>query len=172
MTRGITNVGIFAALYIVSSVTLALLAGPLIRGYPSHFFRGLFISCASASSRMRWSGTLFGTVSGVIFLLTIPAPAPYLLVASPVAGLIYDLVIASFGNYAQSARRTKSIMLANGASGTAEGFVAMAVLIFSGVISGTATLLMILVATAVSVNLVLSCAGGYGASLVIKRGLI
>jgi len=168
-TRQITVISLLSALYSVLGTASGLLVGPALRGYPAHIFRGLTMSMTAAYSQRKWSTTLMGLISGLIFLAIVPAPAPYLLASSLAAGLVYDIVIGFGGHYAESSRRRRRIAAGTIISGVAEAAVAMAILTYVGLFTVTPTVLAIIWVSAIAANIVLSLAGASITILLLRR---
>ncbi len=61
-TRSIAMIGLFSALYIVTSGLTSVITQV---GYPEHFLRGIFMSSLILTTRKRWSATLMGIVCGI-----------------------------------------------------------------------------------------------------------
>jgi hypothetical protein len=168
-TRQITVIALLSALYSVLGSASGLLVGPALRGYPAHLFRGLTMSMTAAYSRRRWSTTLMGLISGLIFLAIVPAPAPYLLASSIAAGLVYDIVIGFGGHYPESSRMRRRIAAGTVLSGVAESVVALAILTYVGLFKVTSTVLAIIWVSAIAANIVLSLAGASITMLLLRR---
>lgn len=162
-------IALISALYAVLGTVSGLLLGPALRGYPAHFFRGLTMSMTAAYSRRMWSTTIMGAISGLIFLAIVPAPAPYLLIASLSAGLIYDLTTRIGGSYAESSRRSRRIAVATILSGVGESVVALTLLTYFGLFKVTPTVLAIIWVSAVAANIVISLAGASITLLLLRR---
>ncbi|GBC68975.1 hypothetical protein HRbin01_00665 [archaeon HR01] len=167
--KNIAVIALISASYSVLGTASGLLVGPALRGYPAHFFRGLLMSMAAAYSRWMWSTALMGVISGLVFLVLVPAPAPYLLASTLAAGLVYDAVVAVGGSYAASARRRGRILSAATLSGLAESVVALAILTYLGFFQVPAPVLAIIWAGAIAANLVLSVAGSSVTILILRR---
>jgi hypothetical protein len=137
-SRALALIGLFSALYIVtagivSSITGPGLAGMLLSGgYPEHVLRGLFMAGVVISTRKMWSATMMGIVSGLVFVLTVPAPgsALYLFPSTVAAGLVYDFTLKFGSDYAQAAVSRRKVLVGAGISGVAESVVALAILTF------------------------------------------
>ena len=149
---------------------MAAVAGvvlPVLRGYPAHFFRGLSMSACAAFSRARWSVSVMSVISGLVFLLVVPAPAPYLLFSTVGAGVVYDLSMGR--DYKQSVRRAWRITAGTLVSGVVEGIIAMAVLTYVGLFSVRAELLAVIWVSAIAANMVLSTVGAQITVLLLRR---
>jgi hypothetical protein len=138
-TRAVTFIGLFSALYIVTAGIVGNITGEglasvlLSGGYPEHILRGIFMAGVVISTRRMWSATLMGVVSGIVFLITVPAPQFYLLPATVAAGLVYDLTLklaSSNSKYAEAATSKRKVLLGAGVSGIAESVVALSILTF------------------------------------------
>ncbi len=138
-TRALALIGLFSALYIVTAAVIGTITGPglaavlLSGGYPEHILRGIFMAGVVISTRRMWSATAMGIVCGLVFLLTVPAPADalYLFPATVAAGIVYDLTLrAGKQGYAQAATSKRGVLLGAGVSGIAESIVALSILTF------------------------------------------
>ena len=170
-SKSLAVIGLVSALYIVSGGLLGIVVGPFLRGYPAHFMRGWLMSAVAAYSRRMWSASLMGLISGLLFLVIVPAPAPYLPLASFMAGVVYDLVCSLGGGYGVNARAWRRIIPAIALSGFAESVVALAVLTFMGIIEAGAFVLAIIWAVAISANILLSILGSLVTVWMIRRGI-
>ena len=168
-TRHIAVIALLSALYSILGAASGLLVGPLLRGYPAHLFRGLTMSMTAAYSQRKWSTTLMGFISGIIFLVIVPAPAPYLLAASLAAGLAYDAVIMVGGRYAESSRRRGRIVLGTVVSSVAEAVVALSILTYVGLFEVQAMVLTMIWLGAAAANIVLSLGGASITILLLRR---
>ncbi len=168
-TRHVAVIALLSALYSILGGASGLLVGPLLRGYPAHFFRGLTMSMTAAYSQRRWSTTLMGFISGLIFLVIVPAPASYLLASSLVAGLAYDAVIMVGGRYAESSRRRGRIVLGTVVSSVAEAVVALSILTYVGLLEVQAMVLAMIWLGAAAANIVLSLGGASITVLLLRR---
>ncbi len=153
-SRTIAMIGLFSALYIVSSGIVSFITQV---GYPEHFLRGLLMTSLIVRTRRKWSATLMGAVSGLVFVF-VPAPAPYLLPSTFVSGLVFDLVLM-IGTYASSSRSTPRLMIAVAVSGVAESLVALAILTYAGFFGKLFTALVYAWSTDVVLNAILSVTG-------------
>jgi hypothetical protein len=138
-TKAVALIGLFSALYVVTAAVIGTITGPglaavlLSGGYPEHILRGIFMAGVVISTRRMWSATLMGIVCGLVFLLTVPAPADalYLFPATAGAGLVYDLTLKfSAASYAQAATSKRKVLLGAGVSGIAESIIALSILTF------------------------------------------
>lgn len=171
VSRAIAFIGVFSALYAAGGLVTGFLSGPLLRGYPTHFLRGWFMSSVAAYSRRMWSATAMGLIAGVIFLVTIPAPAPYLLASSLAAGLVYDLTLRLGTTYASSARMRRRIVLSTTLSGAAESLTALSVLSFIGLFQVAPMVLLLIWIGGIAANILISNAGALLTILLMRRGL-
>jgi hypothetical protein len=152
-------IGLFSALYIVSSGIVSYITQV---GYPEHFLRGILMTALILRTGRKWSATMMGAVCGVVFLVVVPSPAPYLLASTFVSGLVFDLVLM-VGSYAKSIRSTSRVLVGAAVSGVAESIVALTIItaIAATQIFGTKTLtgLSIAWSTDIVLNIVLSLVG-------------
>lgn len=171
-TRSIASIGLFSALYVIIGGILGTVLGPAFHGIPIHFPRGLLMSGVSANVRKMWSATLMGIVSGIIFVLTVPAPAPYLLLSTAGSGFVYDLVVRARGSYQSVARSTGVVSVASVVSGLAESIIALASLTLIGLISLNGTTFVFVWLTDMVANVILSLAGGLVTIWMVRRKMI
>lgn len=100
-----------------------------------------------------------GAVSGVVFMIVVPSPAPYLLASTFVSGLVFDLVLTA-GLFSKSIRSVSKILLAAAISGSAESLTALSVLTYAGFFETKAfDVLFIAWFADVMLNIVLSVLG-------------
>lgn len=151
----IAQVGLFSALYIVSSGIVSVISQV---GFPEHFLRGLLMTALILRTNRKWSATMMGAVSGIVFAIVVPSPAPYLLPSTFASGLVFDLVLMS-GSYASSIKSTPRILAAAAISGVAESLVALAILTYAGFFGEVFTALVYALSTDVVLNIVLSIIG-------------
>lgn len=154
-SRMIAMVGLFSALYIVSSGIVSFVSQV---GYPEHFLRGLLMTALILRTDRKWSATLMGAVSGIVFVLVVPSPAPYLLASTFVSGLVFDLVLM-IGSYANSVRSAPKLMIGVAISGVAESLVALAILTYAGFFGRAFTALVYAWSADVILNIILSVIG-------------
>lgn len=159
-SRAIALIGLFSALYIVTSGIASFLSQ---LGYPEHFLRGILMSAAVLWTGKKWSATIMGLVSGLIFLLLVPSPAPYLLPSTFISGLVFDAIILVGGSYEVASRSRLRLILAAAISGLAESIVALSILtVFSAPTLGR-TFGAIAAAWSfdIALNIILSSIGAY-----------
>lgn len=154
-SRAIVMIGLFSSLYIVSSGIVSFISQV---GYPEHFLRGLLMTALVIRTKRRWSATMMGAVSGIVFAIVVPSPAPYLLASTFASGIVFDLVLMA-GSYASSIRTTPKLLAAVATSGVAESLVALAILTNAGFFGRAFTLLAYAWSTDVVLNIVLSIVG-------------
>jgi hypothetical protein len=107
----------------------------------------------------KWSATMMGAVCGIVFLIVVPSPAPYLLASTFVSGLVFDLVLI-IGSYAKSIRSVPRVLVGAAVSGVAESIVALAILTYAGFFgSKSFAALGVAWSTDVVLNIVLSLIG-------------
>lgn len=148
-------IGLFSALYIVSSGIVSYISQV---GYPEHFLRGLLMTALIIRTRKKWSATLMGAVSGIVFVVVVPSPAPYLLASTFVSGLVFDLVLMT-RSYFNSIRSTPMVLTGVAISGLAESLVALAILTYAGFFGKVLTALIYAWSTDVVLNIILSIIG-------------
>ena len=171
LSRSLAVIGLVSALYILAGGLLGIVVGPFLRGYPAHFMRGWLMSAVAAYSKRMWSASLMGIISGLLFLVIVPAPAPYLPLASLAAGVVYDLICKIGGRYGDNAKSGKRILAAISISGMAESIVALSILTFVGFIAVQGSLLAMIWAAAILANVVLSALGSLVTIWMIRRGI-
>ncbi len=164
--KNISIIALFAALYVFMGSLVGLVV-PALRGYPAHFFRGLTMSGVAAYSRRMWSASIMGLISGLIFFAVVPAPAPYLLPSSIVAGLLYDLSLGK--GYVDTCRNPKRVTLGTLVSGLGEGAVAMAILTYVGFFRVQFQVLAVIWVAALAANMLLSTLGAQVTLLLLRR---
>jgi hypothetical protein len=148
-------IGLFSALYIVSSGIVSFITQV---GYPEHFLRGLLMTALVLRTGRKWSATIMGAVSGIVFVVVVPSPAPYLLASTFVSGLVFDLVLM-IGSYVNSVRSTPKLLIGAAVSGVAESLVALAILTYAGFFGKAFTALAYAWSTDVLLNIILSVIG-------------
>ncbi|MDG6905460.1 MAG: hypothetical protein JRN20_06740 [Nitrososphaerota archaeon] len=155
-SRAVAMIGMFSALYIVSSSIVSFVTQV---GYPEHFLRGILMTAVVLWTGRKWSATIMGAVCGLVFLLVVPSPAPYLLASTFVSGLVFDLVLTP-GSFAKSIRSTTRVLIGAAVSGAAESLVALSILTYAGFF-GTKTLAILGIAwsTDLVLNIILSAVG-------------
>jgi hypothetical protein len=155
-TRSLATIGLFAALYLISSGIVSYITQ---LGYPEHLLRGFLMTGLILQTRRKWSATIMGGVCGLVFLLAVLSPAPYLLPSTLVSGLIFDLVLM-IGSYADSVRSVARIIIGAAVSGVAESLVALAILTYAGFFGAKAfEALAAAWSLDVVLNIILSCVG-------------
>lgn len=155
-SRTIAIIGLFSALYIVSSGIVSYITQV---GYPEHFLRGILMTAVILRTGKKWSATMMGAVCGIVFLVVVPSPAPYLLASTFVSGLVFDLALLA-GSYAKSIKSVPRILIGACVSGFAESVVALAILTYAGFFgSKTFSALGIAWTTDIVLNIVLSAIG-------------
>jgi hypothetical protein len=166
-SRAIAIIGLFSALYIVTS-GLASFISQL--GYPEHFLRGILMTAVILQTGRKWSATTMGLVCGLVFAL-IPAPAPYLLPSTFVSGLVFDLVLLLGGSYSKSSTSRSQLLVGAAISGLAESIVALAILTIASptVLGKTSEVITIAWSTDIVLNIVLSSIGALLAYRFLSR---
>ncbi|MHB8566276.1 MAG: hypothetical protein ACYC9U_04170 [Nitrososphaerales archaeon] len=154
-------IGVFTALYIVAAGVAGAALSPFAHGYPEHLIRGFLMTGLVIRTRRMWSATMMGLASGIVFVLVVPSPAPYLLASTFVSGLVFDLVLGLGRKYSSSISSLTKILVGSGISGIAESISALAFLTYFGVFTTYASPLQIIWGTDISVNIVLSLVGAY-----------
>lgn len=145
-TRIVAHAGIFAAAYLVYGFSSGVSFGAQLHGLDVHVARAFLMAVVAARLRAPGGPSLMGLISGLL-LLGIPGPsAPFLLPASLLAGVSYDLAMRA-GIYAENVGRPGRIL----AGSALEGIVESAV-----VTGGYALFLPQLLGTGVLVQLVTS----------------
>jgi uncharacterized membrane protein (DUF4010 family) len=146
-------------LYIVSAGIVSYITEV---GYPEHFLRGILMTALVLRTGRKWSATMMGAVCGIVFLLAVPSPAPYLLFSTFVSGLVFDLVLMS-GSYAKAIKSTTRLLTAAAVSGVAESIVALSIItaLAAEKILGTDTFAGLTIAwsTDIVLNIILSAIG-------------
>jgi len=170
-SKSIAFIGVFSALYAAGGLVTGFLSGPLLRGYPTHFLRGWFMSSVAAYSRRMWSATAMGLIAGIVFLITIPAPAPYLLASSLAAGLVYDLSLRLGNHYSRNARGKRRIIFSTTLSGVAESVTALSILTLIGLFQVTPVVLLLIWIIGIALNILISNIGALLTVLLIRRGV-
>ena len=102
-----------------------------------------------------------GLVSGLVFFLIVPSPAPYLLPSTFVSGLVFDLVLVIGISYSDAARSRTRLIIGAAVSGLAESIVALGILTYfsSSTLGNTGAALTIAWSADVVLNIVLSALG-------------
>lgn len=165
-TKNISTIALSAAFYVLMSALFGLTL-PAARGYPAHFFRGLTMSAVAAYTGRMWSVSLMSIISGLVLLAVVPAPAPYLFIATVAAGVVYDLSLGE--KYAEACRKPRRIVAGTMVSGLAEAIVAMGILTYVGLFQVQLQMLAVIWAGAIAANLVLSALGSQVTILVLRR---
>ncbi|MCL4519817.1 MAG: hypothetical protein M1587_11545 [Thaumarchaeota archaeon] len=130
-SSAIAIIGLFSALYIISSGLVSSFFGEAVRGYPEHFLRGILMTVVVLKTGKKWSASTMGIVCGLVFGMVVPAPAPYLLASTIASGVVYDFALLG-GNYLNAIRSFSRIVVGAGVSGVAESLVALAILTLVG----------------------------------------
>jgi len=172
VSRAVAVIGLFSAIYIFGGGLLGIVVGPFLRGYPAHFLRGWLMSAVAAYSKRMWSASLMGLISGLVFLVFVPAPAPYLPLATFAAGLAYDLSLRAGNSYGVAALSPRRIVFSTSVSSVGESVVALAILTYVGVIPSQQPLLTILWVVAIVANVALACVGSLITIWAIKRNIL
>ena len=109
----------------------------------------------------KWSATMMGLVSGLVFAIAVPSPAPYLLPSTFVSGLVFDLVLLMGTSYALAAKSRSRLLIGAAVSGLAESIVALGILTYfsSSTLGATARAIETAWSLDVVLNIVLSAAG-------------
>jgi hypothetical protein len=159
-SRAVAVIGLFAALYIVTSGLASFVS---MLGYPEHFLRGILMTAVILRTGKKWSATTMGLVSGLVFAVSVPSPAPYLLPSTFVSGLVFDLVLLIGISYTQASRSRTRLMIGAGISGLAESLVALGILTYfsSSTLGATSRAIAIAWSADVVLNVVLSTVGAY-----------
>lgn len=124
-SRIIAHAGVFTALYIAYGFGSSVSFGPQLHGLDVHAARALLMAVLAARLRTPGGPSLMGLISGLL-LLGIPAPsAPFLLPASLLAGVTYDMVMRA-GIYAENVRRPARVLGGSALEGIAESAVVTA----------------------------------------------
>lgn len=161
-SRALAMIGLFSALYIVSAGVVSVIAQV---GYPEHFLRGILMTTLILRTRKKWSATIMGAVSGIVFVIVAPSPAPYLLASTFISGLVFDLVLM-VGSYPSSVKSSRKMLIGVAISGIAESLVALAILTYAGFFGAQAfTALTVAWSIDVVLNVILSL---FGAILAIR----
>ncbi len=158
-SKSVAVIGLLSALYVVGGVLVGNALGPLLRGYPAHFLRGFLMSSAAAYAGRAWSATMMGAIAGVIMLVTIPAPAPYLPLASLAAGVAYDTACRAGGSYVENSRKKGRILIATSLSSISESIVALSILTALGIIEAPLSIIILIWLAAMAGNILISNAG-------------
>jgi hypothetical protein len=157
-SRAIAIIGLFAALYIVTSGLASFIS---MLGYPEHFLRGILMTAVILRTDRKWSATMMGLVSGLVFAVAVPAPAPYLLPSTFVSGVVFDLVLLAGTSYVLAAKSRTRLLIGAAISGFAESIVALGILTYfsSSTLGSTARAIAIAWSADIVLNIVLSAAG-------------
>lgn len=112
-----------------------------------------------------------GAVCGIVFLIVVPSPAPYLLASTFVSGLVFDLALIP-GSFSKSIKSSTRVLIGAAVSGVAESLVALAILTYAGFFGTKAfTVLGIAWSTDVVLNIILSLVGALIAIRFLSRKL-
>ncbi|MGI0091758.1 MAG: hypothetical protein ACREBS_08615 [Nitrososphaerales archaeon] len=155
-SRAIAIIGLFSALYIVAAGISSYVT---LYGYPEHFIRGILMTAVVLRTGKKWSATMMGVVSGIIFQLVVTSPAPYLLASTIVSGLVFDLVLMAGSSYTAAVRSSPRVITGAAISGLAESIVALAILTFAGFFSRSFVALSVAWSTDIVLNIALSAVG-------------
>jgi hypothetical protein len=144
--RIVAHAGVFSAAYLAYGFVSSITFGPQFHGLDVHLARAFFMAVLAARLRVPGGPSLMGLISGLL-LLGIPAPsAPFLLPASVLAGLSYDLWMRG-GAYAQNVSRMGRIIGGSALGGVAESAVVTAgYSVFLPALLGTGFLVQLLTA--------------------------
>jgi hypothetical protein len=123
-SRSLATIGLFSALYVISSGIVSYITQ---LGYPEHLLRGFLMTALVLQTKRKWSATMMGAVCGVVFLLAVFSPAPYLLPSTFVSGFVFDIVLM-VGVYAVSVESVTKLLVGVAVSGVAESIVALAII--------------------------------------------
>ncbi len=157
-TRSIALIGLFSALYIVTSGLTSVVTQV---GYPEHFLRGFFMASLILLTRRKWSATLMGIVCGVVFI-AVPAPAPYLFPATVVSGVVFDLALILGTKYSSSSISQTRLLFGAGVSGLAESLVGLLIIsMFTSILGKTFDAIAIAWTADIVLNIVLSIIGAF-----------
>ena len=102
-----------------------------------------------------------------MFMVLVPAPAPYLLFSTVAAGLLYDLSMGR--SYSEACRKPRRIALATVVSGLAEAVVALGILTYVGLFDVQPIVLAFIWIVTIAANLVLSTAGAQVTIALLRR---
>jgi hypothetical protein len=119
----------------------------------------------------KWSATMMGVVSGLVFFLVVPAPAPYLLVSTIFSGVVFDLALLIGTKYAEASKSQTRLLVGAGLSGLGESAVALTILtVFApGYLGASFDALAIAWSADVVLNIVLSVIGAFLAFRYLSR---
>ena len=172
LSRSIAVIGLFSAIYILGGGVLGAIVGPFVRGYPAHFMRGWLMSASAAYTGRAWSASLMGLIAGLAMLVIVPAPAPYIPVATLAAGLAYDAAVNLGGKYAENSRRPRRIILATSISSVVEAVIVLAILTYLGLFTSNIQVVAFIWVAATLANIALACLGALVTLWSIKRRLL
>lgn len=172
LSMSVAVIGLFSAIYILVGGVLGVVIGPFLRGYPAHFLRGWLMSSSAAYSGRMWSASLLGLISGLVFLVVVPAPAPYLPLATLAAGVTYDLALSPVTKYSSNALSSRRIILATSISSVAESITALAVLTYIGLFTDNPIILAIIWTAAILANITLACVGSLITIFSIRKKIL
>ena len=172
LSKSVAVIGLFSAIYILGGGVLGIIVGPFLRGYPAHFLRGWLMSASAAYSGRMWSASLLGLIAGIVFLVMVPAPAPYLPLATLAAGVVYDLALSPIAKYGSNAVSSRRIILATSVSSIAEAVVALAILTYVGLFTSNPLVLAIIWIAAILANIILACVGALITIFSIRKRIL
>lgn len=113
-----------------------------------------------------------GTVCGVVFLLAVGSPAPYLLPSTFVSGFVFDLALMT-GSFFESVRSVSKMLIGVAVSGAAESLVALAIITSFGVFGARPfEALSAVWSIDVILNIILSCLGAILAIRFFARAVL
>lgn len=167
-SKAIAMIGMYSALYIVAGGILGFVFQANSR-FIEHFIRGALMTGVVLTTRKKWSATMMGVASGIVFVLAVPSPEQYLLASSFVAGLTFDMVVMAGTPYEKGSISKSRLLVAAGISGIAESVIVLSFLYFLGFPLGS-SLLSIASGLEIITNLVLSVIGAaIGIVLLLPR---
>ncbi|MDJ0269979.1 MAG: hypothetical protein NXY59_05465 [Aigarchaeota archaeon] len=112
---------------------------------------------------------MMGAIAGVIMLVTIPAPAPYLPLASLAAGVAYDMACRVGGAYVKNSRKRGRILLATSFSSISESIVALSILTALGIIEAPLSVIILIWLATMAGNILISNAGAVVTLWILRR---
>ncbi len=168
-TRTVALIGVFTALYIVAAGVAGATISPFLHGYPEHLIRGFLMTGLVVRTRRMWSATMMGLASGLVFVLAVPSPVPYLLASTFVSGIVFDLALLIGGNYSANASSVTKVLIGAAVSGVGESITALAFLTSFGVFTTYASPIEIIWGTDITVNIILSLVGAFLAFRFLSR---
>lgn len=167
-SRMVAYVGIFTGFYLLYALPSGAILGQALHGADVHIPRAFLMALLAAKLGRAGGPTLMGVVSGLI-LFFVPGPsALFLLPASILAGLTYDLILKG-RDYATNARNRVRVLTGSGMEGLVESAVVMAGLSAIGLFGPLTPGMLALIWTfELATNLVLSLVGAALAIAVLR----